>query len=103
MSSLSSLFLCPLFYYTSNWEARGHKHRWLLGTGKYGETTVYFEQDGERCYAEEESEWQREAAEQLSMVYDEWEMRWYDEDEVPEADECYGWREVEADYYRDVL
>lgn len=85
------------------WEARGHKHRWLLGTGKYGETTVYFEQDGERYYAQEESEWQREAAEQLSMVYDEWEVRWYDEDEVPEADECYGWREVEADYYRDVL
>lgn len=85
------------------WEARGHKHRWLLGTGKYGETTVYFEQDGERCYAQEESEWRREAEEQLSMVYDEWEVRWYDEDEVPEPDEAYGWREVEADYYRDVL
>lgn len=89
-------------------QRRGHKYRWFTGTDKYGSPTVYcYDEDGDKYYADgSDSEYFDEIREQLGLIYSEHDMCWYDEDapEVqPGYDMCYGWREVESDYYRDVL
>lgn len=89
------------------WKERGHQHEWLIGEGKYGETTVYFvDEDGEICYAESDWDWRREAEEQLDMVYSERDFCWYDKDDEranPYYDQSYGRDDVLSDYYSDLL
>lgn len=97
------------------WQRHGHKHRWHIGRDSRDDPYPYYlDEDGEEVEADVVDDDEcREVEEQLGLIYADKrdytgvsESGWYDEDDPRLKDgynESYGWREVESDYYRDVL
>ncbi len=97
------------------WKRLGHKHRWHIGRDSRDDPYPYYlDEDGEEVEADVGDDDEcREVEEQLGLIYADrrdhtglWESGWYAEDDPRLKDgynESYGWREVESDYYRDVL
>ena len=94
---------------------RYHKHRWYIGRDSWDDPYPYYlDEDGEEVEADicDDDEC-REVEEQLGLIYADRrdytglsESGWYAEDDPRLKDgynESYSWREVESDYYRDVL